>query len=205
MVDEARAVEQHVDGAGLLDRLDVTPSSVVTPLMFEHKLMDRARAAGKHIVLPEAAWYHAPSLERHASAYSPGIRTRLEMGRYVLGEDYVRAMRLRELLKQHVDRALDRCSALLLPTLPMGAPRLGSATVEFGDRSEPVRAAMLRLTQLFNITGHPALAMPAGLGRDNLPRSVQLVCSRTSQLLAIARDVEPYISGGAGSVGGGTG
>jgi aspartyl-tRNA(Asn)/glutamyl-tRNA(Gln) amidotransferase subunit A len=158
-----------------------------------------------HIVLPEAAWYHAPSLERHASAYSPGIRTRLEMGRYVLGEDYVRAMRLRELLKQHVDRALDRCSALLLPTLPMGAPRLGSATVEFGDRSEPVRAAMLRLTQLFNITGHPALAMPAGLGRDNLPRSVQLVCSRTSQLLAIARDVEPYISGGAGSVGGGTG
>jgi aspartyl-tRNA(Asn)/glutamyl-tRNA(Gln) amidotransferase subunit A len=158
-----------------------------------------------HIVLPEAAWYHAPSLERHASAYSPGVRTRLEMGRYVLGEDYVRAMRLRELLKQHVDRALERCSALLLPTLPMGAPRLGSTTVEFGDRTEPVRAAMLRLTQLFNVTGHPALAMPAGLGRDNLPRSVQLVCSRTSQLLAIARDVEPYISGAPGSVGGGTG
>jgi aspartyl-tRNA(Asn)/glutamyl-tRNA(Gln) amidotransferase subunit A len=114
-------------------------------------------------------------------------------------------MRLRDLLKQHVDRALERCSALLLPTLPMGAPLLGATSVEFGDRSEPIRAAMLRLTQLFNLTGHPALAIPAGLGRDNLPRGVQLVCGRTSQLLAIGRDVEAYISGGPGSVGGGTG
>jgi Asp-tRNA(Asn)/Glu-tRNA(Gln) amidotransferase A subunit family amidase len=64
---------------------------------------------------------------------------------------------------------------------------------------------MLRLTQLFNVTGHPALAMPAAVGKDNLPRSIQLVCSRTSQLLSIARDVESYICGGAGSVGGGTG
>jgi amidase len=64
---------------------------------------------------------------------------------------------------------------------------------------------MLRLTQLFNVTGHPALAIPAGLGRDELPRSIQLVSSRTSQLLAIGREVESYISGGVGSVGGGTG
>ncbi|MEO8827829.1 phosphate acetyltransferase [Lapillicoccus sp.] len=45
--------DKHVDGAGLLDRLDVTPTGVVTPLMFEHRLMDRARAAARHIVLPE--------------------------------------------------------------------------------------------------------------------------------------------------------
>jgi len=48
-----RLFDEHVDGAGLLDRLDVSPTGVVTPLMFEHQLMDRARAAGKHIVLPE--------------------------------------------------------------------------------------------------------------------------------------------------------
>ncbi|HET8614332.1 MAG TPA: phosphate acetyltransferase [Actinomycetales bacterium] len=45
--------EEHVDGPGLLERLDVTPSSVITPLMFEQQLLDRARAADKHIVLPE--------------------------------------------------------------------------------------------------------------------------------------------------------
>jgi len=45
--------EQHVDGPGLLERLDVSPSTVVTPLMFEHQLLDRARQADKHIVLAE--------------------------------------------------------------------------------------------------------------------------------------------------------
>jgi phosphate acetyltransferase len=45
--------EKHVDGADLLARLEVTPSSVVTPLMFEHLLLDRAREVRKRIVLPE--------------------------------------------------------------------------------------------------------------------------------------------------------
>ena len=65
---------------------------------------------------------------------------------------------------------------------------------------------MLRLTQLFNVTGHPAMAVPAGLGRDGLPRSVQ-ICrpQQRRDVLAIGREVERYSSGGAGSVGGGTG
>jgi hypothetical protein len=72
---------------------------------------------------------------------------------------------------------------------------------------EPVRAAMLRLTQLFNLTGHPSVALPAGPGRDGLPRSLQLVGPRhaTERLLAVAAAVERQISGGPGSVGGGTG
>jgi aspartyl-tRNA(Asn)/glutamyl-tRNA(Gln) amidotransferase subunit A len=156
-----------------------------------------------HIVLPEASWYHAPLLERHVARYSPGVRLRLEMGRYVLAEDYVRAMKLRDVLTRSVDRSLEHCDVLLLPTLPMAAPLLGSSTIEIKGRTEPVRGAMLRLTQLFNLTGHPAVALPAGLGRDGLPRGLQLVGRRnaTEGLLAIAAQ----ISGGPGSVGGGTG
>ncbi|MFZ7087058.1 phosphate acetyltransferase [Curtobacterium sp. RRHDQ10] len=45
--------EKHVDGAALLERLQVSPSGVVTPLMFEHLLLDRARESRKRIVLPE--------------------------------------------------------------------------------------------------------------------------------------------------------
>jgi phosphate acetyltransferase len=45
--------EKHVDADHLLGMLDVRRSDVVTPLMFEYELMQRARANRKHIVLPE--------------------------------------------------------------------------------------------------------------------------------------------------------
>ncbi|HXD61381.1 MAG TPA: phosphate acetyltransferase [Lacisediminihabitans sp.] len=45
--------EQHVDGAQLLEKLEVSRSDVVTPLMFEYDLLDRARSNQRHIVLPE--------------------------------------------------------------------------------------------------------------------------------------------------------
>jgi len=43
----------NVDAGALLERMNVAKSSVVTPLMFEYTLIDRARSDKKHIVLPE--------------------------------------------------------------------------------------------------------------------------------------------------------
>lgn len=55
-VDTALALfEQHVDGDALLDELSVSRTEVVTPLMFEFELLDRARGDRKHIVLPEGS------------------------------------------------------------------------------------------------------------------------------------------------------
>lgn len=45
--------EQHVDADVLLRLLNVSRSDVVTPLMFEYDLLDRARSNPQHIVLPE--------------------------------------------------------------------------------------------------------------------------------------------------------
>ena len=45
--------EQYVDAGLLLERLDVSRTDVVTPLMFEYDLLDRARTNPQHIVLPE--------------------------------------------------------------------------------------------------------------------------------------------------------
>ncbi|MBC7725323.1 MAG: phosphate acetyltransferase [Burkholderiaceae bacterium] len=45
--------EKHVDAEQLLALLRVGPSEVVTPLMFEYGLLERAREAKKRIVLPE--------------------------------------------------------------------------------------------------------------------------------------------------------
>ena len=151
-----------------------------------------------HIVLAEAAAYHATALDSRADAYTEGVRLRLEMGRYILAEDYLRALRGREVLTQEVDLALQGHDALLLPTLAIAAPKLGVPTVRLGGGEEPVRNVMLRLTQLFNITGHPAITLPCGLTQDGLPVGVQVVGAsrRTADLLSLARLLEDQVGPG---------
>jgi aspartyl-tRNA(Asn)/glutamyl-tRNA(Gln) amidotransferase subunit A len=150
-----------------------------------------------HIVLSEAAAYHAETLETMPERYTTPVRLRLEMGRYLLAEDYARALAGRDMLRREVDVALADHDALVLPTLPIPAPLLGAASVRVGGRQEPVRNLMLRLTQLFNLTGHPAVALPAGLTSTGLPCSLQLVGRRhhTDALLRVACACEAQING----------
>ena len=150
-----------------------------------------------HLLLPEAAAAHARGLDRHADRYSPDVRLRLELGRYVMAEDYVRAQRGRAVLATAVDDALAGCDALVLPSLAMPAPRLGARTVDIDGRPEPLRPLMLRLTQLFNATGHPAVSIPCGLTSGGLPCGLQLVGlrNRTDHLLDVAEACEAVLSG----------
>jgi aspartyl-tRNA(Asn)/glutamyl-tRNA(Gln) amidotransferase subunit A len=151
-----------------------------------------------HIVLAEAAAYHARTLDTCPDDYTAGVRIRLEMGRYVLAEDYVRAMRGRERLRAEVTAALRGLDALLLPTLAVPATKLGVSTVRVGAGDEPVRNVMLRLTQLFNITGHPAITVPCGTTAEGLPIGAQLAgrVGETSRLLEVAEVLEPYLGPG---------
>jgi len=152
-----------------------------------------------HIVLTEAAAYHAKTLERRPEDYTPNVRIRLEMGRYVLGEDYARAMRGRELIRREVDAALEGRDGLFLPALAIPAPKLGVAMVRVGAVEEPVRNVMLRCTQAFNVSGHPAMSIPCGATTDGLPIGAQLVggYGDTPGLLRVARAVEPIVAAGA--------
>ena len=142
--------------------------------------------------------YPAATLESRGDAYTPGVRTRLELGRAILAEDYVRAMRGREVLRAEVDAALAGRACLILPTLPIAAPKLGVPMVRIGGADEPVRNVMLRLTQLFNITGHPALTLPCGTTGDGLPVGFQMAGHRnaTVELLNIAGAIEPHLGPG---------
>ncbi|MCX6552827.1 MAG: amidase [Acidobacteria bacterium] len=147
------------------------------------------------ISLPEASAYHATSVAAHPERYTNNVRLRIEMGRYLLAEDYARAQRGREVLRAEVDQALDSCDALVLPTLPIPAPAIGAAVVDVAGTSEPVRAMMLRLTQLFNVTGHPALSVPCGSTAAGLPCGFQFVGRRnqTDGLLAVAAACEAHL------------
>ena len=151
-----------------------------------------------HIVLSEAAAYHAPALDRQPDAYTPNVRLRLEMGRYILAEDYVRALRGRDRLRADVDAALQGCDALLLPAVAVPATRLGAETVRVGRADEPVRSITLRLTQLFNVTGHPAITLPGGHTPEGLPVGVQLAghAGATGALLDAAETIAAYVEPG---------
>src|SRR6185503_4437809 len=130
-------------------------------------------AAYLHVALTEAAAFHAKTLESRPDDYTPTVRVRLEAGRYVLAEDYLRALRCRDVLRTEVSKALEGRDALLLPTLAVPATPLGAATVRAGGADEPIRNVMLRLTQLFNLTGHPAISVPCGVTRAGLPIGAQ--------------------------------
>jgi aspartyl-tRNA(Asn)/glutamyl-tRNA(Gln) amidotransferase subunit A len=151
-----------------------------------------AAAVYLHICLADAAAYHAATLDAMSDRYTANVRLRLEMGRYVLGEDYARALRGREVLRREVDAALVGHDALILPALPIPAPSIGVPSIRVGGTEEPVRNLMLRLTSPFNVTGHPAIALPIGSTSSGLPCSAQLVGPRneTDRLLRIALAVE---------------
>ena len=145
-----------------------------------------------HIVLPEAAAWHAPTLERCPERYTPNVRLRLEAGRYVLAEDYLRARAAQAVVRSEVEAALDGVDALVAPALAIAAPTLGLDHVAFDGRHEPVRAVMLRLTQAFNLSGHPAAVLPCPPAPPDLPAGLQLVGrhARTWALLDLAAGVE---------------
>jgi aspartyl-tRNA(Asn)/glutamyl-tRNA(Gln) amidotransferase subunit A len=148
-----------------------------------------------HASLPEASAYHAGWLASAPELYTRNVRLRLEVGRYLLAEDYVRAQAARTALRREVDAALEGCDALVLPTLPIPAPPIGASTVEVAGTTQSVRAMMLRLTQLFNLTGHPAMSIPMGETSTGLPCGLQLVgrLDDTEGLLAAAAACEPIV------------
>lgn len=149
-----------------------------------------------NIVLSEAFAFHARTLASRPERYADGVRERLQMGSHIPAEVYIEAQRMRGTLRSEVDAVLQRCDALVLPTLPIPAPLIGADTVAIDGVEQPLRPMMLRLTQLFNLTGHPALSMPCGETAEGLPCGFQLVGRRgeTVELLSVALSCEPYVT-----------
>ena len=151
--------------------------------------------AYRHTQLYEAFQRHRHTLETQGDDYSPDVRKRLELGRTVSEDEYDRAQRDRQVLRGEVDAVLEGASAIVLPTLAIPAPPLGSESVVIERQTLELRSVFLRLTQLFNLTGHPAISVPCGTTRDGLPCATQLVGKRneTETLLRFASRYESII------------
>jgi aspartyl-tRNA(Asn)/glutamyl-tRNA(Gln) amidotransferase subunit A len=129
-------------------------------------------------------------------------KMRILMGMYVSAAQYSehyyqRALRVRSLIRQDFDRVFDpqgdyRLDALLTPTTPTPPFRFGEI---YGD------TVLMQYADQFTVTanhaGVPGLSMMAGLSKDRLPLSIQLMGPDYSEatLLRIGRAFEVATAG----------
>jgi len=71
----------------------------------------------------------------------------------------------------------NRLDALVTPTLPATAAPKDADDLWFGDSAEPVTLAYVRTTGPFNLSGLPALSVPAGFDRNGLPIGLQVAAA----------------------------
>ena len=165
-------------------------------------VLREAGAAVEDIELPEqklfAACARVIMTSEMYTLHQAELRTRIvefdrmTLNRFVLGAtvgaaDYINALRLRRILTTAVDVALEKydvlLSAIALSTAPPFDP-------------PPNPSAWAIQGSMFNVTGHPAISVPVGLGSDRMPLAVQVVGRAFEEptLLQVARAIE-YLSG----------
>ncbi|MFD7909477.1 amidase [Streptomyces sp. NPDC059752] len=119
-------------------------------------------------------------------------RRTLALARLVPESVVERGIRAGERLAERADRMFTTMDLLLTPVVaerprPVGALD-GAGLLTALARSRP----MVAYTALWNVTGHPAASVPAGLGEDGLPLAVQLVGRRDDEVtvLRVAAQLE---------------
>ncbi|MFA1545253.1 amidase [Actinomadura chokoriensis] len=128
------------------------------------------------IEFSEAYDVHAERMAEAPDLYQPATLGRLRESGLMPGWRLVRALRERDRFAREVAELLDRHDYLVMPTMPITAPKLGATEVEFG----PLTALLVSLTSPWNVLGLPALSVPAGTVHG-LPVGAQLVTRRGAE------------------------
>jgi aspartyl-tRNA(Asn)/glutamyl-tRNA(Gln) amidotransferase subunit A len=120
--------------------------------------------------------------------FDAGTNARLDCGFVPLAVDYLRALRRRPLMQQHLLESMDaaRVDVLLTPGVGATAPRLDDLTMSVNGEMLNLHDVIPRNTRLWDYTGFPALMAPAGLGPDGLPVGIQLVARPWQDALCLA-------------------
>jgi aspartyl-tRNA(Asn)/glutamyl-tRNA(Gln) amidotransferase subunit A len=129
--------------------------------------LEQYATSARIIIRCEAFAIHRQWLATRPDAYGNLARQRILDGAVVSAADYIDALRLRARLTRQTLAAFADIDVALTasgmdPTCPIE------------DAEACARLYPRQARQPFNITGQPALAMPAGFTRDGLPLSLQL-------------------------------
>ncbi|HYZ24710.1 MAG TPA: amidase [Rhodopila sp.] len=157
--DVARALE---DAERAMRDAGATVQPVTLPSLNEFAAINR-------VILCSEAWsIHAPWLRERPGDYGALARRRLLPGAFMTAGDYVGAQRRRTQVIAAVQDVLRDCDVLMCASSMDPASRID-------DAEETARTYPRQARTPFNVTGHPAVAMMAGLSGTGLPVSVQFV------------------------------
>ncbi len=152
--------------------------------------------AGNQIAWVEATMYHQQAgwFPEHRAEYSEDVYKRLEMGTSVTAMNYLKARVLREKFKAELLEVFNtnELDALVVPTTPIAAPRVGEDSIVINGSTYLTRALLLRLNRPANLAGVPAISVPCGFTKRGLPIGLQFIAAWTDEplLLEVGRAFE---------------
>lgn len=91
------------------------------------------------------------------------------------GVHFGRAQNLRVQLRQQIEAALGDVDLMVTPTTTTGPFELTEERTRAGNKQKSRITTLLANTCPLNLTGHPALTVPAGLGDNDLPTGLQII------------------------------
>lgn len=120
-----------------------------------------------------------PLVEQHGDTFSETFRRQILSAESFSAVQYQEAMFARSVLFRRVQALFDTADLFIMPTLTRTALPLNMDLFDpfemDGKHYDGIRTHWYPWTMLFNMTGHPAITLPSGLGSDGLPIGIQLV------------------------------
>ncbi|MFN9174020.1 MAG: Asp-tRNA(Asn)/Glu-tRNA(Gln) amidotransferase subunit GatA [Synechocystis sp.] len=110
-----------------------------------------------------------------AKGFGAEVKRRIMLGTYALSAGYydayyLKAQKVRTLIKQDFDQAFEKVDVLVCPTAPTTAFKAGEKT------DDPLSMYLSDLMTIpVNLAGLPAMSIPCGFDAQNLPIGLQLV------------------------------
>jgi len=120
----------------------------------------------------------------------------MELGRAIMATDYIEILNWRNTLTRGTAAWWAQgFDVLVMPTVGAAAPRIGELPMRPGEEADVVGARLApyhQSTQIWNITGQPAISLPLYINEAGLPLGVQFIAAygREDLLIRLASQIE---------------